>query len=286
LKISVVSIVYNCEEFLEKTWYSLERQTLKDFEWVVFNDGSIDGTKNFLLNLRDKRVRCINSNLNLGRGFARLSTLPHLEGQLICVWDVDDMHSDDRLSMAWESYSAGNQVTYSPVFVYDGTKRKLEGLREGKRFFGYEVPIHPSLNISKKLLLSYRYISIPTVGGIGEDMILLYSLALNCKIKKLSTPTTIYNETREISAKKTLHSNVGEVITLFYLLFAATLDLRGYFFCFILLLRTIAKILILKSLPGNYRIFFLLRFFRRKNRSLDSKTLSRYSSIYHQFERS
>jgi len=45
-KVSVVMSVYNGESYLNDSISSILEQSFKDFEFIIINDGSTDGTKN------------------------------------------------------------------------------------------------------------------------------------------------------------------------------------------------------------------------------------------------
>ena len=45
MKFTVFTPTFNRKELLEKLYKSLQKQTFKDFEWLIVDDGSTDGTK-------------------------------------------------------------------------------------------------------------------------------------------------------------------------------------------------------------------------------------------------
>ena len=53
-KISVIIPAYNSEQFIAETLDSLLRQTLKDIEVVIVNDGSTDGTLDVIRQYEEK----------------------------------------------------------------------------------------------------------------------------------------------------------------------------------------------------------------------------------------
>ena len=74
-RISVVLPTYNQRAYLERAVASVLAQTFKDFELIVVDDGSSDGTGDYLDGLRDPRLKVIhqkNARLPraLNRGFA------------------------------------------------------------------------------------------------------------------------------------------------------------------------------------------------------------------------
>lgn len=48
MKLSIITITYNNLEGLKDTYHSIHQQTFRDYEWIVVDGGSTDGTKEFL----------------------------------------------------------------------------------------------------------------------------------------------------------------------------------------------------------------------------------------------
>lgn len=72
MKLSVVMAVYNGAHELPATLDSILAQSERDFELIVVDDGSIDGTPNILANCTDSRLRVITqSNAGLTRALIR-----------------------------------------------------------------------------------------------------------------------------------------------------------------------------------------------------------------------
>ena len=102
--ISVVMSVYNGEKFLAAAIESILNQSFRNFEFIIVNDGSADGSQKILEEYanRDSRIRLIcreNKGLtaSLNEGVARAS------GEWIARMDADDVSLPDRFEkqMAW-----------------------------------------------------------------------------------------------------------------------------------------------------------------------------------------
>lgn len=98
--VSILLPVRNGLPYLPVALASIFAQTFPDFELLVVDDGSTDGTAAVLDRLSDTRVRVFSSGgaglaaaLNLGLGQAR--------GAYLARHDADDWSSPDRLERQW-----------------------------------------------------------------------------------------------------------------------------------------------------------------------------------------
>lgn len=96
--ISVLMPVYNGETFLQEALDSILGQTYTDFEFIIIDDGSEDGTSNLLDACTDPRVIRLRNEKNKGNYAARNEGLTLAQGKYICVMDADDIANPDRFS--------------------------------------------------------------------------------------------------------------------------------------------------------------------------------------------
>jgi glycosyltransferase involved in cell wall biosynthesis len=97
--LSVVMPVHNGLPFLDASIASILKQTLSDFEFVILNDASTDGTQKILREWekRDSRIRVIESNRNLGlSGSANLAVCTS-RAPIVARMDADDVSHPRRL---------------------------------------------------------------------------------------------------------------------------------------------------------------------------------------------
>jgi glycosyltransferase involved in cell wall biosynthesis len=89
---------YNAERYLAEAVESILKQTFRDFELIVVDDGSTDDTRAILQRYAaaDDRVRLI-SRPNTGIVGARNDALSAARGELMAVIDADDLAMPDRL---------------------------------------------------------------------------------------------------------------------------------------------------------------------------------------------
>ncbi len=105
--VSVVVPALNAEATLAKTLDSVIRQTLDDWECLVVDDGSSDGTAELAAAIaaREPRIRLIRQQ-NAGVGAARNTSIRASRGRYIAPLDADDLWEPDKLRRQVERIEA------------------------------------------------------------------------------------------------------------------------------------------------------------------------------------
>jgi len=98
MKLSVIIPVYNNEDFIAKTIESVLKQSFRDFEIILVNDGSSDHSRDIIERFatQDQRIVCINQE-NQGVSSARNSGLAIAQGEFVHFVDGDDLLPKDSL---------------------------------------------------------------------------------------------------------------------------------------------------------------------------------------------
>jgi CDP-glycerol glycerophosphotransferase len=106
-RISVVVPVYNVERYLAECLRSLRAQTVRDFEVVMVDDGSTDGSAAIAEDFaeRDPRFRLVTQE-NHGLGYARNTGVAHAGGELLAFADSDDVVPSDAYERLARSLDA------------------------------------------------------------------------------------------------------------------------------------------------------------------------------------
>lgn len=97
--ITVLTPTFNRGGGLQSLWDSLQKQTVKDFEWLVVDDGSTDGTKNLITKLQEKSdfpIRYIYKS-NGGKHTALNVGIQTIRSELTFIVDSDDCVTDDAV---------------------------------------------------------------------------------------------------------------------------------------------------------------------------------------------
>ncbi len=106
--ISLITPVYNCRDVLDRCVASLLAQTFGQFELILVDDGSTDGSGEICdrWKERDARIRVIHQQ-NGGSGKARSAGLAAACGDWITFPDADDTLEPDMLARLWEVAAQG-----------------------------------------------------------------------------------------------------------------------------------------------------------------------------------
>jgi GT2 family glycosyltransferase len=97
-RVSVLMTTYNGARFIAESIDSVLGQTFADFELVVVDDTSSDGTAAILAGYADKRLRVIRNTANLGVVGARNRGFVELRGGYVATIDHDDLWLPTRLA--------------------------------------------------------------------------------------------------------------------------------------------------------------------------------------------
>ncbi len=96
--VSIVMPAYNAEACIGDAIKSVLAQEHGNWELIVVNDGSTDGTADVVARFRDPRIRFFSLPANKGIGFARNKGLDEAVGELLCTFDSDDVMPPRSLS--------------------------------------------------------------------------------------------------------------------------------------------------------------------------------------------
>lgn len=122
-KFSVFTPTYNRAHTIHRVYESLCKQTFRDFEWLIVDDGSNDGTKKLVekwMSEADFPIRYIWQE-NKGKHVAFNHGVAAAKGELFLTADSDDgfiANSLERFNYHWESISENNKAKFVGVVAH------------------------------------------------------------------------------------------------------------------------------------------------------------------------
>lgn len=154
-EISVIMGAYNGNknDMIEKSLDSLIHQTMTDWECIICDDGSDDGTYEKLLDYskRDNRFLIIKNDRNQGLAYSLNCCIGHVKGRYIARMDLDDMCEPNRLEIQYAYLERNPKVDFCSCCVYffdeNGRwgKRILKEYPQKKDFLFTSPFVHPAL---------------------------------------------------------------------------------------------------------------------------------------------
>ena len=108
--VSVIMPAFNRAHLIGDAISSILGQTLADFELLIVDDGSSDGTASLARSFDDPRLRVVQHETNLGIPQARNTGLEHARGKYVAWLDSDDVARPHRLQAQVDFLSANPHI--------------------------------------------------------------------------------------------------------------------------------------------------------------------------------
>ena len=126
--VTAILAAYNAERFIVESIESVVLQTFADWELIIVDDGSADGTAAIIADYqrRDRRIRVLTHATNRGLAAARNTGLDHARGDMIAFIDSDDV---------WHPEKTATQIAamerYQADISYTAYERRRDGAQRG-----------------------------------------------------------------------------------------------------------------------------------------------------------
>ena len=91
--------VYNSLSFLKETIESVKSQTYKNWELIIIDDNSTDGSRDYLINNYkfEKKIKIFLNKKNYGPGYSRNKAIQKSSGNFLAFLDSDDLWAKTKL---------------------------------------------------------------------------------------------------------------------------------------------------------------------------------------------
>ena len=109
--LSVVMTAYNAEKYIAESIESVISQSHADFEFIIVNDGSTDGTAQIIQKYSDDRIKFINNSRNRGSVPCLRDAINMASGTYVATQDADDISMQNRFQLQLDYFSR-NTATF------------------------------------------------------------------------------------------------------------------------------------------------------------------------------
>ncbi len=217
---SVIMPVYNKEKYVTRAVKSVLSQNFEDFELIIIDDGSTDGSISEIRKIKDKRIRIYSLKRNRGASYARNAGIKKAKGDYITFLDADDEYLNGFLKNIYAVTRKYKEIkffaaAYKKVLSSKKTEIKSLGKKNDfivknflqavskNNFFVHisSVAVHKSV-FKKTGLFGTAAISRFKTNAYGEDFDMWLRIASKFKLCYSNKPGSIY------------YKNTGSNITL------------------------------------------------------------------------
>lgn len=227
-RVSVVVPNYNHERYLARRIKSILSQTFQDFELILLDDASTDGSVRILEHYAgDPRVRLVLSDTNSGSPFAQWNRGVELAcGELVWIAEADDDAEPELLRVLVDAIDAGpaTVLAYCQSWVIDESGRRIatkiswtdgldyerwkrdyrnDGRHEASRYLPFQNSIP---NASAVVFRRARYVQAggaPTDMRLCGDWMTWARLAIQGDVAYVSQPLNLFREHANTVRSKT-----------------------------------------------------------------------------------
>jgi len=219
-QFSVVVPLYNKRPYIRRAVDSVLGQTFEDFEMIVVDDGSTDGSADALQDFADGRMRIIRQ-ANAGVGAARNRGMAEAAGCWIAFLDADDAwlpdHLDELAELAGEFPEAGLLSTTCVEAV--GAQLPVVPKPDGgaaRREIDYFFEASRRIGVINSTSAAVRRAIVQELGGFldkraGEDLEYWARWALCAPVFKSDKVTCVYfRDTGGVMASLALQKHSGQ----------------------------------------------------------------------------
>lgn len=202
--ITIITTTYNRGEELKRLYESLKKQTIKQFKWLIIDDGSTDSTKSIVQNFIQQKIIQIEYKYiqNSGKHIALNRGMKLINTELIFCVDSDDYLTEQAIEKViniHEKYKENKDIC-----GYSFLKMDSRNVVNGKVLLKNEV-IDDFINVringkdynsdkaeiwKTDILIKYPFPQFQGEKFLGEDTV-WFQMALNYKMVFMNEPIYI-----------------------------------------------------------------------------------------------
>jgi GT2 family glycosyltransferase len=157
-RVSVIIPAHEAAGYIEDTLRSVVAQTVGDWEAVVVDDASADGTAQAAEGI-DPRIRVVRSEVNLGPAGARNRALEEATGELVALLDADDAWEPEYLERQLALYDRLARDRRVGIVTCDAWLVDADGRVLG-RYYDRLDPPGPPADVTLERLLEWNVVYV------------------------------------------------------------------------------------------------------------------------------
>jgi len=206
--VSIITSVYNAEQFIDEMIESVIAQTYKKWELLIIDDCSTDSTCMHINAFKDRRIRLFKNDINEGLTKNLNKLLKIAQGEYVVRIDGDDVMLPNRLMLQIEYMRSNPEVGLSGGWAKafgqksDFMCKNLYNDRINVDLLFDSAIIHPTF-IMRKSVLDFMHIEYDEELKYAQDYGLEYSFSKCSKIANIDEILIYYRiHNEQISSEK------------------------------------------------------------------------------------
>lgn len=194
-RVSIVTVCYNEEEFIEETILSVIKQTFKDYEYIIIDGGSTDNTLN-IINKYSQKITKVISEKDHGIYNAMNKGLRASTGEYMLFLNAKDrIYNESVLEKIFEA-NPSEEVVYGDVLMTD--RRKVSRILNYPKQLGLKFILsnnicHQAIITKRELYYKYGNFDESFKYYADYDFLLRILLKHNCSTKYMPFIFSIYD---------------------------------------------------------------------------------------------
>lgn len=215
--VSIIMGAYNCEESISSCIESIIDQTYSNWEFIICDDCSTDGTLEVLKDYatKDQRIKIVRNEKNSKLAYSLNHCLKYARGEYVARMDDDDKSLPERLEkqVLFLNEHPEYAVVGSSVQLFDG--EKITGVRKSREYpqknnVLYGPPfMHPTIVMRKSVYDELGGYTVSSRTLRGQDWDLWFRFFANgYKGYNFQKPLLIYHESPDDYKKRTVKTGI------------------------------------------------------------------------------
>ncbi|SEB00524.1 Glycosyltransferase, GT2 family [Pseudobutyrivibrio sp. ACV-2] len=119
LKVSIIIPTYNRKNTIQRAIDSVIKQTYQNFEIIIIDDCSNDGTYEIIESYNDDRIMYLKNDVNLGSATSRNLGMSHAIGDVIAFLDSDNEWNEHYLENRLKYISKGYNFVFGRIEIIE-----------------------------------------------------------------------------------------------------------------------------------------------------------------------
>lgn len=199
MKVSIITVTYNSEKYLEECIVSIRNQTYKDIEYIIIDGDSKDSTKE-IINKYKNDITIYLSEKDKGIYDAINKGIKKCSGDIIGLLHSDDiLHDKNVVSRIVSSFENDIDCVYADSFYVTQKTNNKTRFYNSSNFSNWKfrigiMPSHPTLYFKSEILKQFPLYDLKFKIASDFDLVLRHFILYKTKSKYIRDTWVIMRE--------------------------------------------------------------------------------------------